>query len=82
MRLTGLGQACDPFASWRLQLPRRKRLPRALSRPEVSSLLTSLRKGETSRVVESDHTLAIAVRLMVSTGRSLGRRLLRVLERL
>jgi integrase/recombinase XerD len=71
-RLTGLGQASDPFAAWRLQLPRRKRLPRALSRPEVSSLLTSLRRSETSHVGENDHTLATAVRLMVATGIRVG----------
>jgi site-specific recombinase XerD len=71
-RLTGLGQASDPFAAWRLQLPRRKRLPRALSRPEISSLLMSLRRSETSRPAECDATLATAVRLMVSTGIRVG----------
>jgi site-specific recombinase XerD len=72
-RLTGLGHASDPFAAWRLQLPRRKRLPRAPSRPEVSSLLASLRRSETSsRPVECDATLATAVRLMVSTGIRVG----------
>jgi site-specific recombinase XerD len=71
-RLTGLGQASDPFAAWRLQLPRRKRLPRALSRPEISSLLMSLRGSETSRPVGCDATLATSVRLMVSTGIRVG----------
>src|SRR3954447_25915131 len=32
----------DPFATLKLKLPRRKRLPRALSRPEISSLIASL----------------------------------------
>src|SRR5450432_2081621 len=34
-KLVMLGEATDLFSRWRLQLPRRKRLPRALSRPEV-----------------------------------------------
>jgi integrase/recombinase XerD len=40
-RLTKLGSAKDLFGNWRLDLPRRKRLPRALSRSETSSLLVS-----------------------------------------
>src|ERR1043165_841700 len=40
-RLAKLHELPDPFINWQLQLPRRKRLPRALSRPEVSSLLRS-----------------------------------------
>jgi len=61
----------DPFAALKLQLPRRKRLPRTLSRPEVSSLMTSLahRTGPRS---ESDDTLALAVSLMVATGIRIG----------
>src|ERR1700730_3853442 len=38
-RFVLLELAPDVFSRWRLQLPRRKRLPRALSAPEVSSLL-------------------------------------------
>ena len=38
-RLVLAGEVQDLFAKWRLQLPRRKRLPRALSRSEVSLLL-------------------------------------------
>jgi integrase/recombinase XerD len=34
-RCVALDLAPDVFARWRLQLPRRKRLPRALSAPEV-----------------------------------------------
>src|SRR4051794_12290594 len=33
------GKATDPFIGWRLKLPRRKRLPRALSRVETGMLL-------------------------------------------
>jgi site-specific recombinase XerD len=67
-----LGLATDPFSRWRLQLPRRKRLPRALSRPEVLSLLTgfaSVRsKGEYTRRARS----STAVRLMIATGIRVG----------
>src|SRR4051812_2294273 len=38
-RCVALELVADPFARWRLQLPRRKRLPRALSAPEVALLL-------------------------------------------
>src|SRR5436309_3462767 len=38
-RCVALDLMPDPFLRWRLQLPRRKRLPRALSAPEVSLLL-------------------------------------------
>jgi integrase/recombinase XerD len=50
-----------------LKLPRRKRLPRALSRDEISFLLLKLR-GTTY----SDAMLRVAVRLMVSTGVRVG----------
>src|SRR5205807_2078871 len=35
-RLSDRGIAPDPFAGWRLALPKRKRLPKALSRSEIS----------------------------------------------
>src|SRR4051812_15708800 len=38
-RCVALELMADPFVRWRLQLPRRKRLPRALSAPEVALLL-------------------------------------------
>jgi integrase/recombinase XerD len=59
----------DPFVGWRLQLPRRKRLPRALSRIEVSSLLRVSTKGGLSR---SDRILNLAIRLMIETGMRVG----------
>jgi site-specific recombinase XerD len=71
-RMVDLGHTSDPFGTWRLQLPRRKRLPRALSRPEISSLLVSLRGIDASRGAECDASLAAAVRLMVSTGIRIG----------
>src|SRR3954447_5264596 len=62
----------DPFARWRLQLPRRKRLPRALSASEVSSLLRVFcaRKGanQNGRHARS----STAVRLMIATGIRVG----------
>lgn len=66
-RLAELNEAEDPFVGWRIQLPRRKRLPRALSGGEVASLLAMLRPA-----VDSDGTLRLAVRLMVSTGLRVG----------
>ncbi len=65
------GQADDPFAGWRLKLPRRKRLPRALSRGEASALLARLH-GEAGRLLAADATLRVAVRLMVATGVRVG----------
>jgi site-specific recombinase XerD len=62
----------DPFLRWRLQLPRRKRLPRALSASEVSSLLRVFsprsRAGDTSSAARS----STAVRLMIATGIRVG----------
>jgi integrase/recombinase XerD len=71
-RLTELQQATNPFALWRPQFPRRRRLPRALSRSEVSSLLWSLKcDGSTARLGR-DKCLLTAVRLMVGTGIRVG----------
>src|SRR6266851_8015149 len=41
-RLIDLSQAPDPFANWRPAVPRKKRLPRTLSRYEIASLLSSI----------------------------------------
>lgn len=71
-RLAGQGVVSDPFATWRLRIPRRKRLPRALSKLEISSLLTSLRPMDSSQRIECNEVLPIAVRLMVSTGIRVG----------
>jgi len=69
-RLADLGQGPDPFLKWRLRLPRRKRLPRALTRGETVSLLTSPRITEPRGA--SDAVLSLAIRLMVSTGMRVG----------
>jgi site-specific recombinase XerD len=70
-RLVEREQAADPFAAWKLKLPRRKRLPRSLSRPEISALLTSLKSAGVERA-DCDECVATAVRLMVSTGIRVG----------
>jgi site-specific recombinase XerD len=70
-RLTKLGLAKDLFGNWRLDIPRRKRLPRALSRTETSSLLVSFAPSAKSTAA-SCSSLEIAVRLMVSTGMRIG----------
>lgn len=63
------GMSQDPFLAWRLRLPRRKRLPRALSRIEVSSLLRVSIRDAVSR---SDAILSVAIRLMIATGMRVG----------
>jgi site-specific recombinase XerD len=69
-RLAVSGKAVNLFDRWRLQLPRRKRLPRALSKLEVSALLT----GFTSKQEISAQTRrsSTAVRLMIATGIRVG----------
>jgi integrase/recombinase XerD len=70
-RLSHLGEAQDPFANWRPMLQRRRRLPRALSRSEVSCLLSA-------HAIEATHGLnghpdfLTVLRLMVSTGVRVG----------
>lgn len=71
-RLADRQEALDPFANWRLKLPRRRRLPRTLSRGEISALLFSLNDSVSSLRISSGDCLAIAVRLMVSTGLRVG----------
>jgi integrase/recombinase XerD len=70
-RLTKLGLAADLFSNWRLDIPRRKRLPRALSRSETSSLLVSFAQAVRATAAGSS-PLEVAVRLMVSTGIRIG----------
>jgi integrase/recombinase XerD len=72
-RVAGQGDFVSPFANWQLQLPRRKRLPRALSRSEVSSLLGPSRKGRSPIGFPiRDLSLPLAMLLMVSTGIRVG----------
>jgi site-specific recombinase XerD len=70
-RTCEMGISVDPFLGWRLSLPRRKRLPRALSRGEVTSLLAqSADRSKTAGNIGDQ--LAMAVRLMVATGLRVG----------
>lgn len=62
----------DPFAGWHLQLARRRRLPRALSRGEVSSLLGSSKNNSRRPPVTNSENLSTAMLLMVSTGMRVG----------
>jgi integrase/recombinase XerD len=64
-------ETTDPFANWQLKLPRRKRLPRSLSRVEISSLLFALENGR-SFSTDTEGDLPVAVRLMVGTGIRVG----------
>jgi integrase/recombinase XerD len=62
----------DPFAKWRPKLARRKRLPRTLSRGEISSLLSSLKPASRRPQKRLEGFLPTAVRLMVCTGIRVG----------
>src|SRR5712675_1514691 len=61
-------EASNPFAAWRPQLPRRKRLPKTLTRTEVTCLLSSLGTRGALPRGKSEAVLPPAIRLMVSTG--------------
>lgn len=71
-RLVVLGKATDLFSRWRLQLPRRKRLPRTLSRPEVSSLLIGFAPQRVTSELAQVLRFSTAVRLMIATGIRVG----------
>ncbi len=70
-RAAGKAQCPDPFANWHPLLPRRKRLPRALSRGEAAFLLA---RGSNAwdGAGAGDQVFAIIVRLMVVTGMRVG----------
>jgi site-specific recombinase XerD len=66
-----VGAYPDPFSGWRLALPRRnRRLPRALSRGEVTSLLSG--PANPPSVFALEGQLETAVRLMIATGLRVG----------
>jgi integrase/recombinase XerD len=71
-RFVALELAPDVFARWRLQLPRRKRLPRTLSAPEVSSLLRGFASRKPASGVSRETRSCTAVRLMIATGIRVG----------
>jgi len=61
----------DPFANWHPLLPRRKRLPRTLSRNEAAFLLSSRHIG-IEKADDGEHVFRIIVQLMVATGMRVG----------
>ncbi len=71
-RMVALQLSHDPFATWRPEIPRRKRLPRALSRDETFTLLSSVLSSESRRRRWRDCGLGVAIRLMISTGIRVG----------
>ncbi len=68
-RTSETGMVENPFAGWRLQLPRRRRLPRSLTRAEARSLVSD---ADTFQSGHLDGQTTIAVRLMISTGIRVG----------
>jgi site-specific recombinase XerD len=70
-RLKQRGVPSDPFSTWRPQLPRRRRLPRSLSRAEASCLLRSPKMDDLRRS-ETLAQLPLALRLMLCTGIRVG----------
>jgi integrase/recombinase XerD len=71
-RFVLLELARDLFSKWRLQLPRRKRLPRTLSGPEVASLLTGFAARQSTSEPGRNARSSTAVRLMIATGIRVG----------
>ncbi len=71
-RLAAQGDARDPLAAWRPSLPRRKGLPRALSRAEVGSLLSSFPAFAPNGTCMPDPGFQAAINLMVGTGIRVG----------
>ena len=65
-----LGRCRNPFSDWKMEMPKRKRLPRALTSQETAALLRALevRKDKGLRSC----AFHMAVRLMVSTGIRVG----------
>jgi site-specific recombinase XerD len=61
----------DPFANWRPLLPRRKRLPRTLSRNEAAFLVSPRHVG-IARADDGGRVFRIIVQLMVATGIRVG----------
>jgi len=67
-----LGRSNDPFSDWQLHLPKRKRLPRALSEGEISALLSALDSSVSDGAPAGGSPLKMAIRLMVATGVRVG----------
>jgi site-specific recombinase XerD len=69
-RLVVLGEAASLFDRWRLQLPLRKRLPKALSKHEVSALFLGF--ASKREISIQKRRSSMAVRLMIATGIRVG----------
>lgn len=65
-RAADVDTVVDPFSGWRLALPRRRRLPKALSRGEVTSLLSRSPAPSRGPAAMEDQ-LGMAVRLIRQT---------------
>jgi integrase/recombinase XerD len=65
------GLTTDPFVGWRLKLPRRKRLPRALTREEAAALLSGAGLSSTSKR-RRELAVGLEIALMVATGIRVG----------
>lgn len=70
-RLADRGHAGNPFADWRPLLPRRKRLPRTLTRTEASSLLQTCATSA-SMMHHTQTVFRPIVQLMIATGMRVG----------
>jgi integrase/recombinase XerD len=70
-RAAARGGFADPFAEWRPLLPRRKRLPRTLSRSETQFLLSGRAAKATPRRT-GETPFETIVRLLVVTGMRVG----------
>ena len=60
----------NPFGAWKPVLPRQKRLPKALSRPETASLLPN--SVDAAATAQEEIFLNVAVPLMIATGVRVG----------
>ncbi len=71
-RAAARGGVADPFADWRPLLPRRKRLPRTLSRSETKFLLAGRVANGAPRSKNKEAPFRLIVRLLVVTGMRVG----------
>jgi integrase/recombinase XerD len=66
--LSETSEVASPFVGWHPKLPRRRRLPRALSRNESAALIGATKHG----LHDAAGQMRVALRLMVSTGIRVG----------
>lgn len=70
-RIAECGHASNPFSLWHPALPRRKRLPRSLTRAEASFLLQAS-GANCVKPTASEPVFHMIVRLMIATGMRVG----------